>query len=74
MLQIATQAQAAQVRIAEQSGRPKFLFAFGNAASEPARQSAARFAEQIGRLPAVTVINDPAQIKAFEQKLLGEGG
>jgi hypothetical protein len=67
MLQVATQAQAAQVRIAENSGRPKLMFMTG--IPEPARPSAAR-----GRMPQVTMINDPAQIESFEQKLLTGGG
>lgn len=68
LLQIATQEQAAQVRVAEQSGRPKFMLTVSTPEQPTTRQSAAR-----GRMPAITMINDPAQIERFERKLLTDG-
>lgn len=66
MLQIAAQEQAAQVVIAERSGRPKLLVAMmGGPGNDAPEQKPAR-----SRMPPVTLINDPAQIERFEQKLL----
>jgi len=68
MLQIATQQQAAQVRIAENPDLPKLMFSVSQPEQGQARQSAAR-----GRMPNVTLINDPRAIETFEQKLLAGG-
>jgi hypothetical protein len=72
MLQVATQAQAAQVRIAEQSGRPKIMLTAGNPVVPGDNGRDQRSA--VGRrMPAVTVINDPSLIQDFERKLLTGG-
>lgn len=68
MLQIASQEQAAQVRIAENPDRPKVMLATLPNERAPGHHAAGR-----GRMPQISVINDPAQIQSFEQKLL-EGG
>lgn len=67
MLQVASQEQAAQVRIAENPDRPKIMLAtlpHENAPSHPVTK---------WRMPQISVINDPQQIERFEQKLLGGG-
>jgi len=66
MLQVAAQAQAVQLRVAENPERPKIMFVTNT--PDPARPSAAR-----GRMPRITMINDPKQIESFEQKLLTDG-
>jgi hypothetical protein len=71
MLQIGVGAQAVQNEVAKQSGRPKFLF---GALPIGAQTLAAGEKRNTPRLPPITFVNDPAQIEAFEQKLLGEGG
>jgi len=72
MVQIGVGAQLVQHEVAKQSGRPKVLFGVGSGAQTSA--TASREKHDTPRLPMITVVNDPAQIKAFEQRLLGEGG
>lgn len=67
MLQVSTQAQIAQATVSQQSGRPKFVLSVTQPGGADPR-SAAR-----GRMPAVTVVNDPKQIEDFERKLLSDG-
>jgi hypothetical protein len=70
MLALGVGAQAVQNEVAKQSGRPKLLFGFLPIGAQPAQgQTRTR-----GRMPQISVINDPKEIEHFEQKLLGDGG
>ncbi len=69
MLQIGTGAQLVQNEVAKQSGRPKVLFGILPIGVQPAQGQTRR-----GRMPQISVINDPKQIETFEQKLLSDGG
>lgn len=70
MLQIGVGAQAVQNEVAKQSGRPKLLFGILPIGTQPAQgQTRTR-----GRMPQISIVNDPKQIEDFEQKLLRDGG
>jgi hypothetical protein len=71
MVQIGVGAQLVQHEVAKQSGRPKLVMAMGSGTQTSATANEKR---NTPRLPAITFINDPAQIAAFEQRLLGDGG
>jgi len=71
MLQIGVGAQAVQNEVAKQAGRPKVLFGILPIGVQP---TAAASEKKSTRLPPITIVNDPAQIAAFEQRLLGDGG
>lgn len=67
MLQVASQAQASQLQIAEKSGRPKFMLTV-TPQPGPQEQKPVR-----GRMPPIAFVNDPDQIESFERKLLEAG-
>jgi len=71
MLQIGTGAQLVQNEVAKQSGRPKLLFGILPVGGQLA-QGQTRITR--GRMPQISVINDPKEIEHFEQKLLSDGG
>jgi hypothetical protein len=72
MLQLTTQAQAAQVEAARQSGRPKVMLTAVQGQQilhERAEGTAHR-----ARMPRIAVVNDPEAIEGLERKLLSAGG
>jgi len=74
MAQIATQEQVAQATIAQQSGRPKFILTTGSVSSAEREHDTHRAGGGgHGRMPTVTLVNNPKEIETFERKLLSGG-
>ena len=67
MLALGVGAQAVQNEVAKQSGRPRLLFGFLPIGAQPTQARAG------GRMPQISIINDPKEIEHFERKLLQSG-
>jgi len=72
LLQVASQEQAAQVRIAENPELPKVMLTAAGVLERGQVRGGDANAPR-GRMPSVTVVNDPAQIANFEHRLLTGG-